>query len=125
MAREKGQRSFLAENISFAKSGSDGTDGSPWSVFQRLIPKNILISAYRNPLTLEELCLEMGISVPYMEEEVKLLCNGTLLKEVENGKYETDLIIVDKTIQLDIFHKLIEVSDEFCPMLLDLLGSSD
>ncbi|MDF2720138.1 MAG: polymerase sigma factor, sigma-70 family [Paenibacillus sp.] len=124
MAREIGQRSFQAENITFTKSGSDGKGGGPWPLIQRKIPKNILIAAYRNPLTLEELCLEMGISMPYMEEEVQLLADGTLLKEVEKGRYETDFIIVDKTMQSDIFHKLAESGERFSPVLLELLDSA-
>lgn len=124
MAREIGRRSFLAESISFIKSGRDGKGGTPWTFIQRLIPKNILLSAYRNPLTLEELCLEMGIAMPYMEEEVRLLTRGTLLKEVEKGRFETDFIIVDKDTQLDIFHKLVEISDHFCPLLLRFIDSN-
>lgn len=124
MAREIGQRSFQAENITFTKSGSDGKGGGPWPLIQRKIPKNILIAAYRNPLTLEELCMEMGISMPYMEEEVQLLVDGTLLKEVEKGRYETDFIIVDKTMQSDIFHKLAESGERFSPVLLELLDST-
>lgn len=124
MAREIGQRSFQAENITFTKSGSDGKGGGPWPFIQRKIPKNLLIAAYRNPLTLEELCLEMGISMPYMEEEVQLLADGTLLKEVEKGRYETDFIIVDKTMQSDIFHKLAESGERFSPVLLKLLDSA-
>jgi hypothetical protein len=65
--------------------------------------------------------MEMGIAMPYMEEEVKLLTDGTLLKKVDNDRYKTDFIIVDKTMQLDIFHKLVEVSEQFCPMLIELL----
>lgn len=123
MAREKGKRSYLAENITFSKSGSDGKDGSPWKLTQRKIPKNILLAAYRNPLSLEELCLEMGIAMPYMEEEVQLLTGGTLLKEVSKGVYETDFIIVDAEMQMDIFNKLLDISNTFCPKIIEYLDS--
>lgn len=120
MAREKGTRSYLAENISFVMSGSPGKDGSPWSLIERRIPKNILLEAYRNPVTLEELCMGLGIAMPYMEEEVKLLTEGTLLKEVGKGIFETDFIIIDKDMQTDIF-KTMELSEAFCPKLLEQL----
>jgi len=121
MAREKGQRSYLAENVHFGKSGMDGKNGSPWSLLQRLIPKNVLLAAYRNPLTMEELCLDLGVAMPYMEEEVRLLTEGTLLKEVSKGKYETDFIIVDKDMRLDIFQEMVERNKQVSPLLLDLL----
>lgn len=121
MARELGQRSFMAENITFVRSGSDGKNGSPWSYIQRKIPKNILIAAYRNPMSLEELCLDLGIAMPYMEEEVKLLVGQTLLKEVAKGRFETDFIIVDKAAQTNIFNHLERMAESFCPLLLSLL----
>lgn len=124
MAREVGLRSFKAEHISFSKSGSDGNDGSPWRIIQRLIPKNILLAAYRSSLNLEELCLELGISMPYMEEEVNLLVNGTLLKEVAKGRYETDFIIVDREMQREIFHRTEEAGARFAPQLIELLDAA-
>ncbi|RKN84847.1 RNA polymerase sigma factor [Paenibacillus ginsengarvi] len=124
MARELGQRSFAAEQVSFVRSGSDGKNGSPWAYIQRRIPKNILLSAYRNPMSLEELCLDLGIAMPYMEEEVKLLFDQTLLKEVGGGKYETDFIIVNQETQSRIFHRLEDLSRAFCPLLLSMLDST-
>ncbi|MBD3922485.1 RNA polymerase sigma factor [Paenibacillus sp. PR3] len=124
MAREVGVRSFKAENIWFSKSGRDGDDGSPWKLIQRLIPKNILFAAYRNPLSLEELCLELGISMPYMEEEVKLLVDSTLLKEVASQRFETDFIIVDKDMQREIFQITEEAAADFAPRLIELLDKA-
>lgn len=121
MAREAGHRSFLAENVHFSKSGKDGWDGSPWSLLQRLIPKNILLAAYRNPMSMEELCMELGISMPYMEEEVRLLVDGTLLKQLAEDRYETDFIIVDKDMQIAAFEKLTQLNERFAPLMLELL----
>ncbi|MFC5528184.1 RNA polymerase sigma factor [Cohnella yongneupensis] len=124
MAREIGLRSFKAEDVHFSKSGPDGKDGTPWRLIQRLIPKNILLAAYRNPLNLEELSLELGISMPYMEEEVNLLKDGTLLKEVAKGRFETDFIIVDRDMQRDIFHRAEELTEQFAPLLIELLDAT-
>ncbi|MFC5528174.1 RNA polymerase sigma factor [Cohnella yongneupensis] len=124
MAREIGLRSFKAEDVHFSKSGPDGKDGTPWRLIQRLIPKNILLAAYRNPLNMEELSLELGISMPYMEEEVNLLKNGTLLKEVAKGRFETDFIIVDRDMQRDIFISAEEVAEKFAPLLIEMLDAA-
>ena len=72
MARTFGVRSYNPEDISFGSSGFFNSF-SPWSAVQRKIPKNILLEASNNPSTIEELAMELGIAVPYMEEEVKIL----------------------------------------------------
>jgi RNA polymerase sigma factor (sigma-70 family) len=123
MAKEPGVRSFRAEEVKFSKSGRDGRDGSPWNLINRLIPKNILLAAYRNPMTLEELSLELGVAMPYMEEEVRLLTEGTLLREVAKGRFETDFIILDKEMQIEKFHKSEEYGKAFAPLLIEFLDS--
>ena len=101
MARQFGRRSYNPENISFVSSGSQ-PDGLPWKAVDRLIPKNILLEAGGNPSTPEELAMELGIALPYMEEEIKLLTNATLLKKVGN-KYVTNFWIAGKETQVKIW----------------------
>jgi hypothetical protein len=72
MAREFGSRSYRPENVNFTSSGSQPS-GLPWSAVQRKIPKNILLEASNNPSTAEELSVALGIALPYMEEEIKIL----------------------------------------------------
>ena len=81
MAREFGKRSYKPENIEFSASGS--ISGSlPWSAVQRKIPKNILLQANNNPSTPEEPSIELGIALPYMEDEVEALCRAMLLQKI-------------------------------------------
>ena len=102
MAREFGIKSYKPENVYFTASG-DMSKGDPHSAVQRMIPKNILLEASGNPSTLEELSIELGIAMPYMEEEVALLEKRTLLKKLENGKYITNFFIADKDTQLAVY----------------------
>ena len=104
MAREFGKRSYNPENITFAASGSQPS-GLPWSVVQRSIPKNILLQASNNPSTPEELSIELGIALPYMEEEVEILYHATLLEKC-NDKYVTNFFILDKECRVDIYNVL-------------------
>lgn len=101
MAREFGSRSYNPEDVSFASSGSQPS-GLPWSAVRRKIPKNILLQASNNPSTIEELSVELGVAVPYMEEEVEMLVHATLLKKIGN-KYVTNFFIADKDCQLNIY----------------------
>ena len=104
MAREFGKRSYKPEEILFVSSGSSPS-GLPWSAIQRRIPKNILLQASNNPSTLEELAIELGIALPYMEEEVEILKNATLLAQ-QGDKYITNFFILDRECQTDCYNAM-------------------
>ncbi len=98
MAREFGKKSYYPETISFCSSGNQPS-GLPWAAIRRKIPVNILCEAHNNPCTLQELALELGIAVPYMEEEAELLIRAELLKKLDNEKYLTNFFISPKECQ--------------------------
>ena len=98
MAREFGALSYKPEEIHFINSGNSGWHGEPWSVITRKICKNILIAAYRTPSTAEELAMELGIALPYLEDELERLLLDRLLRQ--NGKkYETNIFIASAEAQ--------------------------
>ncbi len=101
MAREFGTKSFKPENVNFVTSGKQPS-GLPWSLLERKLPKNILLEASNNLSTIEELSIELGTAVPYMEEEVEILANGTLLKKV-GDKYITGFFITDRDSRFAIY----------------------
>lgn len=101
MAREFGTKSFKPENVEFITSGNQPS-GIPWSLLARKLPKNILLEASNNPSTIEELSIELGTAVPYMEEEVEILVNGSLLKRV-GDKYITSFFITDRDSRFAIY----------------------
>ena len=110
MARGFGKRSYRPEHVDFAASGSQPS-GLPWRAVQRSIPKNILLEASNNPSTAEELSLELGIALPYMEEEIELLRRATLLEQ-HGDRYITNFFILDKDCQNDIYHTLRQSAKE-------------
>ena len=95
MAREFGKRSYKPEEIDFSSCGNQPS-GLPWSAVKRLIPVNVLCEANNNPSTLEELSVELGIAMPYIEEEVRILENSDLLQKTEDGKYVTSFFIAPR-----------------------------
>ena len=74
MAREFGAKSYNPENLGFISSGNQPS-GLP---------------------------IELGIAVPYMEEEVELLVKSELLKKVDGDKYLTNFFISPKECQNEI-----------------------
>lgn len=101
MARTFGVRSYKPEDIDFSQSG-DIKKINPWEAIWRKIPKNILLEASNNPSTVEELAMELGIAVPYMEEEVKILEDTELLKKVDGDKYLTSFFIMPRECQKEL-----------------------
>ena len=93
MASEFGKRSYKPENMDFVTSGNMPS-GLPNRAMNRAIPRNILLEASENPSTIEELAMALGVAAPYMEEEVRLLVDATLLRQV-GDRYVTDFYIMD------------------------------
>lgn len=49
-------------------------------LFKRKFPENILLSAYYTPLTIQELSIELGVVVVYLEDEIELLMKHDIIK---------------------------------------------
>ena len=104
MAREFGIRSYKPEEISFSNSCDQfGEYGQPWSILYHAMYKNIFLEAYGNPSTAEELSMQLGIALPYMEDELNYLTEQTFLIKKDN-KYETAFPIIGKDVQEKIWN---------------------
>ena len=116
MARTYGKRSFAPETVEFAQNWNpeSGPDGRRY--VEHIIAQNILLEAYDNPCTAEELSLELGVAMPYMEDELKFLMEGDLLL-CENGKYRTGIVILSKEVQ----DKIYALSREYVEPLTELV----
>ena len=75
------------------------------SCAKRKLSQNILLAAYKEPLTIEQLCMELGTPAAYIEDEVENLVSNQLMKEVSAGKYQTDFVILPGH-NTDLAHKL-------------------
>ncbi|MBR5870309.1 MAG: RNA polymerase sigma factor [Clostridia bacterium] len=122
MAREFGRRSYQPQDIFFAASGSQPS-GLPWTAVERQIPKNILLQASNNPSTAEELSMELGIALPYMEEEIALLCNATLL-ERQGEHYITNFFILDRDCSMEIYRVLRGGANERSRLIAEFMADA-
>ena len=120
MAREFGKRSYNPEQIAFVQNGRDGKKGQPWSIITHLLYKNIFLETYENPQTAEELALELGIALPYMEDELEFLTREQLLTKSEN-KYQTAFQIISREDQRKEYenNKKIQkpMTDKICELI--------
>ena len=97
MMREYGEKSYRPETLIMSCQGEYGADFEPMTCVKRKSTQNILLAAYKEPLSIEELCVELGISAPYIEDEVYYLVENQLMKEVGKDKYQTDFVILPNT----------------------------
>ena len=72
MAREFGKRSYKPEEITYSNICTcPGEHGQPWVLMDPKMNQNIFLACYDNPMTAEELAIEVGVALPYMEDTVK------------------------------------------------------
>lgn len=64
-----------------------------WNLMSRLIPQNILAACYLTPLTPEQISLEIGVPLPYLEGEIAELTNRRMLLR-EGRKYRAGILLI-------------------------------
>ncbi len=116
MERLNGKKAFVPKKFSTAMSGSG--EINPHQFTKSLINKNILFHSYDNPCTLEDYSLELGISMPYIEEIVEELVHATLLKKDKN-KYITDFPILTKENEILLSNIIKERGKVYGQMLVE------
>ena len=121
MAREFGKRSFAPEDVTFVNNCPRfGGSGQPWTILEHLMYKNIFLEVYNNPETAEELSLEIGVTLPYMEEELEYLTRETFLTK-EDGRYQTAFPIIGKEAQESIARRYEEITPELTKLITEEL----
>ena len=99
MAREFGKRSYKPEEVNYTNNClRPGDKNQPYSVMEHKMYQNIMLEAYGNPSTAEELSLELGVALPYMEDELEWLTKETFLIK-DGNKYQTAFPIVSRSAQ--------------------------
>ena len=102
MAREFGKRSYNPEEIVYSNiCTAPGELGQPWTLMDPKLNQNIFLACYDNPMTAEELAIEVGVALPYMEDVVRHLTSQTLLVK-NDEKYETNFPIISREAQQKI-----------------------
>ena len=119
MAREFGKLSYKPEKISFINVGNCGNKGEPCCYLDRLLCSNLLLAAYRAPSTAEELAIEVGVALPYTEQELEQLVSATLMRKNGN-KYETNFMIISADAQNKINNHLRSISSELTSKLIQV-----
>ena len=132
MARTFGKLSYAPEEIEFCQSGGKSENWAPDCYLDEpmydKICKNILIEAYRNPSTLQELSIELGIAMPYLEGFVEAMAEDTLLikngTKADTATYETNFVIISAEAKRKMVDKLAQIQGAFVPLAEEYLKTS-
>ena len=88
------------EKLSVGMCGTGGSGVHPSQIVNsRLIPQNILLAAYAQAMSTQEIAKELDIPTPYLADEIKLLCDSELLWKTDDDRYITDFVIMNKAMR--------------------------
>lgn len=117
MERLNGKKAFVPKEYQTHRSG--GAYLNPEDYTYGLTEQNLLLHSYGNPCSLEDYAIEMGISLPYIENIVKTLEHATLLIKDEKGKYLTNFIMVDKNTDCKVLNLTKQRADEYTNLIVE------
>lgn len=104
MTREYGEKSYNPSNFGINFWGCGGPS-YVWETFDRKLPGNIVLAAYEKPRSMQELSLELGVSVPYLEDEIDILMRNQFIKQIGN-KYQTDFVIFSSAYESNFLEQV-------------------
>lgn len=119
MERQLGEKSY---NPGVFRLNFWGDQNRYYSICNRKLPGSILLAAYNVAMSKEELSMELGVSMPYLEEELQILINAGLINE-KNNKYQTNLVILTSDYEEELAKNSKSIYIEKSKELFDKLVS--
>ncbi len=88
-----GENSYAPQWLSVSIWGSAGRRGEPFSCLNSLLAENILIVAYKKPISIPDLAAALGVPAAYVESEVRHLIRDELMGKTPKGLVYTRMYI--------------------------------
>ena len=115
MERTKGDLSFNPGRLMLTPYGH-GCLINLGEFEKNLIAQNILLACYYERCTVEEISLQLGVAVPYLEKDLRELCeSGVLVKKGE--RYETTVVIFTKDFATEVEAKTMPMQQEVATII--------
>lgn len=99
MERILGERSYEPQSIAVLYFGSG--NNIYYNICKKKIVQNILMACYNDVCTLQDISLQIGCAVPYIEDEIMPLLECGLLCKVSRDKYSTNIIMLTSVFKSD------------------------
>ena len=125
MERLFGEKSYAPCGFEIDFWGTKAGDDNEYRDFQRRkIKGNILLAAYYSSVTIQEIGIELGVALPYLEDEIKLLMDRQYLI-CNSGKYLTNIPIFTLDCTKTIDGKLKELTAESAEKMITVTDAFD
>lgn len=123
MDRNYGEQSYNPKNLSASYWGY-GPNHFTDIVDHNKIVQNILWACYNDSLTDSEISLQIGVTLPYIEEHLDKLISSKLL--IKNGnKYSTNIIIISNDFHNEVLLKINGNLEEYSDLINQNIDLSD
>ncbi len=116
MERNYGQQSYNPKGLSLLFWGNGAN--RYYHLCDSKISQNILFACYNDKLTAEQISLEIGVSLPYMEDKLDELYEYELLKK-DGNRYYTNIVIFTKSFANEINTKTAELRCKIADILTE------
>ena len=122
MERIYGQQSYAPKELSlmFWGNGVNRYD----NLCDSKISQNILFACYNDKLTAEQISLEIGVALPYMEDKLSELCEYELLKK-DGNRYLTNIIIFTDDFLKEVNVKTSGLRERIAAILTDSVSKQE
>lgn len=125
MSREYGEKSYNPGIFSVDLWMNEMEYKLYYELFERRLPGNILLASYYSPMTISEMSIELGVSAPYLEDEIKILMEHNLIKQLHNARYQTNIIIFTQSCEEDIYTKTKDIYPSVADKLFQFIEKNE
>ena len=115
MERTYGQQSYNPKALKLLFWGNHGEQY--YHLADGKIAQNILFACYHDKLTAEQISLEIGVALPYMEEELMRLNEYKLLRK-DGQRYSTNIAIFTRDFYTEVAEKTAAQREKIAELLL-------
>jgi len=115
-------------DIKFIGTGNPvGND--PREKAERILSKSIIYLCKKEALTAKDISDELSVPMPFIEDELEILVHGAngkygLLRKLDNGKYISNIVVLDFAEFKEAANVYTEALDEFCNMVVEYFESN-
>lgn len=112
--------SFRPIKMTVGHCGSPGKNNEPNSYFSSLLYQNIVYTAYKEPLTIEEISRRLEVGCAFIEEAIENLQYSDLINKIGN-KYQTSFFICEPKDNIPLRDLMVEKSEEIALQIFDII----
>ena len=118
MERSYGNLSYYPKELSVLYWGNGKNTYN--DLYENKISQNILFACYNDKLTAEEISLELGIALPYIEDILKQLVDCDVLRS-EGRKYYTNIVIFTADCAVEVTKRTREYRNKITDTLSGII----